>query len=665
MEEAIKEDTVLVILGASGDLARKKLGEQERRTLLPPSFRIVGFAPDEINEEDFNSIVSARAKIDSPRYAEQLKDFKKRCSYVSGHEGGEKSFQALGRRLDTLGENKKEQHSLFYMALPPKAFESASAGLKKFCCSARGDNRIIISMCECIGVEGRGGYFESSGTIRDVMQNRKALSLRLDLRADAYKDVDMMQILALFAMERPKSFRARDLCDEKTRVLGWMPPIDHQRTIIGQYARSADGFKPAFRDEDGVQEGSRCVTFCAAEARIENERWAGVPILLKAGKALDKSEATIVINFRQTPNASIIGELAPNRMTIRVQPDEAMFLTINALVPHLDIKTEAIDLDLSYRGQDIPEAYEALLLDACKGDFSRSVRAGEVDASWEIFTPLLNYLEDNKVVPREYAYGKLSLSPVAVRSKETDESRIDGAPRGPGLLDLAIALVVLETCFVALYFFSRTLSKTAKGWDVYLMLPAYIFNLGLITCVFIMIEHGRLGRYMGFGMQDITHRFQKLRLITAIVRLVIFYRLEKKVRSQYYDTIPLYTWTIVEPGVYLIGATLPFMRPLLRRTFETFKLSTLYEKTCEIYKSRFVRTRQTDSSSAEKGLDLTPQHTKGESNDNNGKDTAYVVAMQSPPKVYVGPNTRAAAHVDTNQENEKARIEAATRLAYR
>ena len=93
-----------------------------------------------------------------------------------------------------------------------------------------------------------------------------------------------MQILALLTMERPKSFTGQDLGSEKTRVLSWMPPIDHQRTLIGQYVKSTDGSKPAFQDEEDVPDGSRCVTFCAAEARIENERWSGVPMLLKAGK---------------------------------------------------------------------------------------------------------------------------------------------------------------------------------------------------------------------------------------------------------------------------------------------------------------------------------------------------------------------------------------------
>ena len=94
----------------------------------------------------------------------------------------------------------------------------------------------------------------------------------------------MMQILVLLTMERPRSFLADDLSNEKVRVLDWMPPIDHRNIIVGQYGRSADGTKPAFKDEEDVPDDSKCVTFCAAIARIENERWSNVPILLKAGK---------------------------------------------------------------------------------------------------------------------------------------------------------------------------------------------------------------------------------------------------------------------------------------------------------------------------------------------------------------------------------------------
>ena len=98
--------------------------------------------------------------------------------------------------------------------------------------------------------------------------------------------------------------------------------------------------------------------------------------------------------------------MKPNCMTIRVQPDEGIFLRVNTRVPDIHIKTEAIDLDMSYHGKEVPEAYEALLFDALKGDFTRNVRADEVDISWAIFTPLLKYLDEQSVTPREYAYGE-------------------------------------------------------------------------------------------------------------------------------------------------------------------------------------------------------------------------------------------------------------------
>ena len=103
----------------------------------------------------------------------------------------------------------------------------------------------------------------------------------------------------------------------------------------------------------------------------------------------------------------IFDDMTPNRMTIRVQPDEGIFLRINTLLPDLEVKTEAVDLDMSYRGKEVPEAYEALLFDALKGVYSRRVRADEVDASWAIWTPMLKYLEDEGITPREYPYGKL------------------------------------------------------------------------------------------------------------------------------------------------------------------------------------------------------------------------------------------------------------------
>ena len=124
-------------------------------------------------------------------------------------------------------------------------------------------------------------------------------------------------------------------------------------------------------------------------------------------KALDQSKTEIIIQLKNSTNAIIFKDMVPNKLTIRVQPNEGVFLTVNTSVPSLTTSIEPMDLDLTYRDREIPEAYEALLLDALRGDYSRSVRGDELDASWKIFTPLLHHLDENdEEKPKEYPYGK-------------------------------------------------------------------------------------------------------------------------------------------------------------------------------------------------------------------------------------------------------------------
>ena len=139
---------------------------------------------------------------------------------------------------------------------------------------------------------------------------------------------------------------------------------------------------------------------------------------LKTPPALDESKTEIVIQFKSSTNSSIFQGTIPNRMVIRVQPDEGIFLTVNSCVPSLETKIDAIDLDLTYRGRQIPDAYEALLLDAMAGDFSRSVRGDELDASWRIFTPLLHHLDEHPdIKPREYFYGRFDFVPIGFEER--------------------------------------------------------------------------------------------------------------------------------------------------------------------------------------------------------------------------------------------------------
>lgn len=119
---------------------------QEKKCLLPEDFQVVGFAPDQMSHEEFVNTIKSPVKLESPRFAEQLKDFCNRCSYVSGHEGGDKSFETLKRKLDEIGHGKKEQHRLFYMALPPSVFVPMSEKLKKHCYSEKGQSRLIVRL---------------------------------------------------------------------------------------------------------------------------------------------------------------------------------------------------------------------------------------------------------------------------------------------------------------------------------------------------------------------------------------------------------------------------------------------------------------------------------------------------------------------------------------
>jgi len=252
-------------------------------------------------------------------------------------------------------------------------------------------DNIQIVFKEPFGTEGRGGYFDEFGIIRDVMQNH------------------LLQILTLLAMERPISFSPEDIRDEKVRVLKAMPAIEPKNVIIGQYTKSLDRLKPAYKDDESVPKDSRCPTFASTVAYVRNERWDGVPFLIKAGKALNEQKTEIRVQFRDV-TSGIFKDIPRNELVIRVQPNESVYLKMNSKLPGLSMQTVQTELDLTYRRRfsdlKIPEAYESLILDALKGDHSNFVRDDELDASWRIFTPLLHYLDGNKEIqPMEYPYG--------------------------------------------------------------------------------------------------------------------------------------------------------------------------------------------------------------------------------------------------------------------
>lgn len=251
---------------------------------------------------------------------------------------------------------------------------------------------------EDFGTEGRGGYFDNYGIIRDIMQNH------------------LLQILALFAMETPVSLDAEDTRNEKVKVLRSMRPLQLEDVVLGQYKGHSKGSKsyPAYTDDPTVPNDSITPTFSAAALFIDNARWDGVPFLMKAGKALHTKRAEIRVQFRHVPgnlykrNFGTDMDKATNELVLRLQPDEAIYLKINNKVPGLGMRLDRSDLNLLYKAKyrgEIPDAYERLLLDAIEGERRLFIRSDELDAAWALFTPLLKELEEKKIAPELYPYG--------------------------------------------------------------------------------------------------------------------------------------------------------------------------------------------------------------------------------------------------------------------
>ena len=238
---------------------------------------------------------------------------------------------------------------------------------------------------EEIGVEGRGGYFDQYGIIRDVMQNH------------------LLQILALVTMERPASLAAKHVRDEKVKVLSTIAPVRIEDVALGQYA--------TYVEEPDVSANSPTPTFAATVLHSHSPRWQGVPFLLWAGKGLDTRFTEIRIRFRAAPENLFRrsrSALPPNELVIRVQPDEAIYFDIVNKAPGLDMKLVESSLNLRYESAfsaAIPDAYECLLLDVIRGDKGLFIRWDELAAAWDIFTPALDEIERHAIQPDPYPFG--------------------------------------------------------------------------------------------------------------------------------------------------------------------------------------------------------------------------------------------------------------------
>jgi glucose-6-phosphate 1-dehydrogenase len=236
-------------------------------------------------------------------------------------------------------------------------------------------DHVQITVAETIGVEGRAGFYERAGAIRDIFQNH------------------LLQLLAITAMEPPIDFTADSVRNEKVKVLRSLHTPGPKSVVRGQYgAGFVEGMEvPSYREEPDVAPSSQTETYVAAKLYVDNWRWADTPFYVRMGKRLARRETTIAIQFQRAPHppfAEIAGDgLRPNVLLIHVQPDEGISLAIGAKVPGQGMSIRTVHMDFVYGGAfrtGLPEAYERLILDAMLGDATLFTREDEVEEQWKL-----------------------------------------------------------------------------------------------------------------------------------------------------------------------------------------------------------------------------------------------------------------------------------------
>jgi glucose-6-phosphate 1-dehydrogenase len=246
-------------------------------------------------------------------------------------------------------------------------------------------DHVQVTAAEKVGVEGRGGYYEGSGALRDMVPNH------------------LFQLITLTAMEPPISFEANAVRDEQAKILHAIQPFTPEdvlrRSVRGQYGPGlVNGAKQrAYRDEPKVAPDSTTETFVALKLYVDNWRWAGVPFYLRTGKMLPKRETEVIIQFKRAPfqlfRDTPVEALTPNRLVIHIQPDEGISLTFSAKVPGPQVRLGDVNMNFAYGdyfGSTPSTGYERLLYDCMMGDATLFQRADMVEAGWAVVQPVLD-----------------------------------------------------------------------------------------------------------------------------------------------------------------------------------------------------------------------------------------------------------------------------------
>lgn len=256
-------------------------------------------------------------------------------------------------------------------------------------------DHVQITASEILGVEHRAGYYDKAGALRDMFQNH------------------MFQLLCLVAMEPPSKFEAKEYHNQKLKVAKAIQHIPKNKLnkfiVLGQYGEGRIGSRrvPAYRKEPGIPAHSTTETFAALKLLIDNPRWRGVPFYLRSGKRLNHPMTEIGIHFKQVPNSIFkhlkADQITSNVLSLRIQPDEGIFLSFEAKCPGAKLRLASLHLGFNYKDAfktNLMGAYERLLLDCIRGDQMLFVREDMVEASWKFITSILK--ERRKLLPRTF-----------------------------------------------------------------------------------------------------------------------------------------------------------------------------------------------------------------------------------------------------------------------
>jgi glucose-6-phosphate 1-dehydrogenase len=465
--ERTAEPCAVVIFGASGDLAKRKLIPalyrlvQER--LLPAEFAIIGLGRTPMSDDEFRDKMKASVQEFSEAKSvdeEVWHSFAQGIRYLPSNINNPEDYRKLGELLGEVDSERGTQgNRLFYLSTAPEFYaeavaQLADAGLtrqdkgwarviieKPFGTSldsARELNQQIlkhldesqiyridhylgketvqnllvfrfangiyeplwnrqyidhvqITNAETVGVEGRGGYYEKSGVVRDMIQNH------------------VFQVLSNVAMEPPSSLSSEDVRDEKIKVMhaarAFAPERVAAECVRGQYGPGSIGGKPVpgYREEQGVAPDSATETYAMVTMWFDNWRWSGVPFYIRSGKRLAKRVTEIAIQFKSAPlqlfGSSAMEHVSPNQLVIRIQPDEGITMRVAAKVPGQVTRIRDVNMDFRYGasfGVQLAEAYERLILDCILGDSTLYARKDMTERGWELVMPILDQWGERK-----------------------------------------------------------------------------------------------------------------------------------------------------------------------------------------------------------------------------------------------------------------------------